>query len=86
MSTHHHSVVSRGAQDLIKQVLETHEGNWSQIFGIEKREDDTILDIVENRVYESLADWAIWSVEQEDAFDQYAVECKRGRYDDEDYK
>lgn len=80
MSNHHR------VQDLIKQVLDTPEDEWSQTFAIEKKEDGSVLDLVENRMYDSLADWAIWSVEQEDAFDQYATECKRGRYDDdEDY-
>lgn len=83
MSTHRHSSASRAAEELLRQVEGLSSDDLQQIYGISIDEDGSVLDIVENRKYDSVADWAIVSVEQESAYDDFVTISKRGRYDDD---
>ena len=77
----HHATQSYRVQDLVKQVLDTDPDDWESIFDIVEQDDGTILDLLEDRVFDTIHDWAIFNVQMEQEDDD---ERNYGyRFDDE---
>lgn len=66
MSRRNSSSVSHRIQDLVKQVTETPEEDWPDIFDIEKDPDGSIYDFTYEKSFDSLPEWAKFNVEMED--------------------
>ena len=78
----HHSAQSFRVQDLVKQVLDTAPEYWEGTFDIIEQDDGAILDLLEDRVFDSIHDWAVFNVQMEQEEDD---ERNYGyRYSDDD--
>lgn len=76
-----HSTQSHRVQDLLKQVQETDADLWEQIYDIVEYDDGSIHDVLDDKWFDSLVEWAEYSVQLEDQ-----EEDERNyswRYDDE---
>lgn len=63
----HHSSHANDVSSMIRNINEMGENEASRLYGIEFLDEGAVYDTMYNREFQSLGDWAEFTVEQEEA-------------------